>query len=81
MVMDHDSDLDLELQIIPGVVSPQEVTVTVSAPGLSPPYLNSLTMKGGEVQILEMPDELMVSGSQRAPHAVFVTATDDICEY
>ena len=78
MVMQHGADMTFDLQIVPAIVSPGTVTVTVGASGLQPPYEETLEMEAGSVRVFSLPPEVMASGVEQAAKAVHISASADI---
>ena len=70
--------LFLHAQVIPATVRPQSITVTVSVPGIQPPYLETLTVVGGSVEVFDIPITAMAVGSERAAKAIYVSASSFI---
>lgn len=75
MIMEHDGNSTLDFQVIPAVVRPEEIVVTVSATGVDPPYSQTFAIQGGNVEIFSVPAYVMAVGSEQASKAVRVTAT------
>ena len=65
-------------QVIPATVRPESITVTVSVPGIQPPYLETLSVVGGSVEVFDIPVTAMAVGSERAAKAIYVSASSFI---
>lgn len=76
----QNTDMSLELQIVPAVVTLFDIQVTVMAPGNgSTPVVNqTLTMRGGQTQIVTIPNELMMKGAEMSKKGIEVMASAPI---
>ena len=72
--------MDLDLQIVPALVTSEVINVTVYAPGIEEEFLKTLEMTGGEVQVFKLPADLMASGNEKARKGIRVMSTSPIGE-
>ena len=71
----------LSFQVIPATVTFDTITVTVSAPGVQPPYAETFSVTGGAVEVFELPRTVMALGSEQAAKAIHVTSSAMISTY
>ena len=62
-------------QVLPGVVRPEPIIVTVSAIGVSPPYSQTFAIEGDTVEIFTLPSNVMAVGSEQASKGIRVNST------
>lgn len=72
-----------DLQLFVTTARPYDVSVTVTAPGISSATIDSrFEVQAGQVNQIFLPyDDVVMKGSSRDSRAVYVTATDEISVY